>query len=844
MASSISGFTNNTNRVFGLSGSGIDVDSMVQKIMSAKRAPYDKLIQRQTVVGWKKEAYNSFYNSISEFRNTKLYNFQMKNTLAAKTVTSSSSSTVTATANGDAAPINHSISVLQLASGVTQMSSGKITTGTDKSTLAKQFNFAQGTFDITINGKKITVDTNKSINDMVSSINKADAGVTASYDATQDRLVMYTNSIGSSAKIDYSGTSTVGLDFLTNGLKLSALTGVNSNGITSGSNIGFSDQANLASQFSGLAGSFSLKVSTAQGSVANILVDTSKNSLSDIMNQINSLKDSSGHQAAYASMDSSGNFVLKAANDANPISLAGSDAAAISFLNNQLKLSSNVDGTTALGSVGASSRLDVGDGTETVSSLGISSSFNLNITSNGTTYSVAVDPSDKINDVLLKISTVGGGTVAMANLGSGRIFLHACDPANPITIDGDSSTPQAAVFLQKLNLHSGTMSTSSSIDASGVSSSAQVGTDLTSPLFPGNSTSFDVKISDGTTTKTVTLHYNDSLQTMMNTINGTGIATATFDHGKFTLKATNSGATLDLSGSDATAQDFLTNGLKLISQTGTDAQVKLDGVTMTQSKNTFTMSGVTYNLQSTGSSTVMVQNDIDGIIKSVKTFISDYNTLLDSINDKVDEKYDSNYLPLTDEQKQAMQDTDVSLWTAKAKTGLLHNDSTLKTLANSMRDAFVSPVSGVSGNYKTAVSLGITTSTDYTEEGKLYLDEDTLRTALENDPQCVYKIFGTTDDSQSTTFDASKNGIATRLYKYTQTAIDSITSEAGTKASTTDTTSTLGKEYKDYTTKITDMYTKLQKMENSYYSQYSKMEEALAKLNQQSTQLSSMLGTN
>ncbi|MCE5286511.1 MAG: flagellar filament capping protein FliD [Pelosinus sp.] len=742
--SGVTSFGNTNNHTYGLSGSGIDVDSMVEKLMSAKRMPYDKLIQKQTVVGWRKEAYNSFYTSTNDFRNNKVFNFQMKSTLAAKSVVSSNSTAVTATANGDAATINHSINVVQLASGVTQSSTDKITTGTSKSSIATQFGTSgtSGTFDIHINGKTVTVDTSKSINDLVSSINKAGAGVSASYDATQDRFFLYTNGIGSSTGIDFSGSSTQGLDFVSNKLKLSALANVTTSGITSSAAVGFSDTANLASQFSGLAGSFNLAVSVG-GATANIAVDTTKTSLSDIMTQINNIKDSSGNQAAFASMDSTGHFILKAKEDANPIQLTGSDAGAISFLQNQLKLT------------------------------GI------------------VDASSTINKTTGAIST------------------------------------------------------------------ATVGFDTTAPLVAGNDTPFVVKVSDGTTSKTVDFKYSDSMQTILSGLNGlkasdgvTPLVDASFDHGKLTLKAHTTGATLDLSGSDATAQNFMSNTLHLNSQSGQDALVKIDGVTTTQSSNKFTMAGISYNLQSTGTSTVSVQNDTEAVIKSVKDFVSAYNTMLSSINTKVDEKYDSNYLPLTDDQKSAMKDDDISLWTTKAKTGLLHNDSTLKDLANSMRDAFSSSVSGIDGKYKSASSIGITTSSDYTEEGKLYVDEDALRKALQDDPDAVYKIFGTTDSSTSTTstssssFNSSKNGIAVRLSNYLKIAADSIKSQAGTTAATTgDVSSVLGKQYKDYTTQITDMYTRLQNIEKGYYNTYSKMETALSKLNSQTSQLSSLLGS-
>ena len=720
MTSSVSG--SSSNRVYGLSGSGMDVDSMVEKLMTAARQPYTKMTQKQTLVEWKKEAYNTMYTSINSFRNDKVFNFGMKSTLAAKSVTSSNSSVASVTASGDAINVNHTIKVSQLATGASECSTAKITTGTSKNSLASQFGVS-GTFAIKINGKQIAVNSTKSINDLVSDINKSGAGVTATYDATQDRFFIYTNGTGASTGIDFTGSSSQGLGFLSNNLKLGAYTNVSSSGITSGASVGFDQSAALSTQFAGLSGSFNLKL-TAGSATANIAIDATKTSLNDIITQINSMKDTSGTQLATASIDSTGKLIIKA-NTATPIKLAGSDVAAINFLNTQLKLG-------------------VTDATSIDNTTGVTS-----------TTGFAFDQTSKLKD-----------------------------------------------------------------------------------SFQWLSGSFDLKISDGTTTKTVTVDAaNDTMQTLLTKLNTTGIATASFENGKFTLKASNSDAQLDLSGSDSAGIGFLSQRLNLTKQQGQDAQVKIDGVTMTQSTNKFTVAGVTYNVQSTGTTNVGIQTDADKIVSSVKKFIEDYNTILSSINTKVTEKRDTDYMPLTDDQKEAMSDDDEKIWTVKVKTGLLHNDSTLQTLANSMRNAFASKVPGLTGKYTSASSLGISTSVDYTENGKLYLDEDKLKAALQEDPDAVYKIFGTDSATDS------DDGIAVKLTAMLKTASDGIVTQAGITASTSsDVTSVLGKQYKEYTTQLTALNKKLIKMENQYYNKFNAMEEALSKINQQSSYVTSLLG--
>ncbi|MDU2063415.1 MAG: flagellar filament capping protein FliD [Sporomusaceae bacterium] len=725
-------FSSGVTRTFGLSGSGIDVDSMVQQLMNAAKKPYDSLQQKETLLEWKKSDYYTMYTSLSDFRSKNVFNFNMKNTLDAKTVTATNTNAVSVTANSDAVNVNHTISVSRLASGATQSSSDKITTGTDKTTLASQFGI-NGTVDFTINGTEIKVNSSQSINDLVSAINKANVGVTATYDTNQDRFFLYTSATGTAAKIDFTGSSSSGLSFIKDNLKLSALSTVTNGGTSSASYIGVNDSNPLAGQFVGLAGSFNLKM-TVDGVQKTIAIDTATTNMNDVVTSINAMKDSSGNQLAYASIGADGKVSLKAAAGQN-IDLTGSDSAAIDFMNNQLQLG---------------------------------------------------------------VST-----------------------ATPINSTGVTST--ASVFFDQ----TAALNTS-------------LGMTISAP--------FTMRISDGTTTKSVTVDMSDptkdGMDDLINNINaltdanGKQLAVASFEHGRFTLKAAQSGVQLDLSDSDATATSFLNNQLSLMNQQGQDATFKLDGMTMTQASNKFTIAGITYNLQGTGTSNITVANDIDKIVNSVKTFISDYNALLSTVTTKVTEAYDRNYLPLTDDQKSAMKDNDISLWTTKAKTGLLHNDSILQTLRDSMRNAFSSAVSGIDGNYKSATSLGISTSSDWTENGKLYLDENALRAALQSDPEAVYKVFGT-DGA-----DSSKDGIAVRLNDLLKTATDNIASEAGTTASTTsDTTSVLGKQAKDYTKQLSDMFKKLQTKEQDYYTKYSNMETALAKLNQQTSQLSSLLGS-
>lgn len=370
------------------------------------------------------------------------------------------------------------------------------------------------------------------------------------------------------------------------------------------------------------------------------------------------------------------------------------------------------------------------------------------------------------------------------------------------------------------------MSSSAAVSGLGISQSTTVninGTDITiDPAYTVNDFASVINNTEGLNIKA----------TYDNTLN------------RLFLYSTTQGedSKIDFSGNlgNADAMTLLDNlHLSTVPSQGQNAEFTLDGVSSTAlgvTSNEFSISGVKYSLKGIGTTGITVASDNDKVIANVKAFIDSYNTMLGAVNTEVNETRYRDYLPLTDDQKADMKDSEITAWEAKAKSGMLYNDPTLSTLSYAMRDSFSSPIAGLTGKYTNASSIGITTG-DYSEKGKLYLDEDKLRKALEEDPQIVQKIFGTVND------DSSKSGIAVRLSGKLQDAISKIKTEAGTSASSsTDFTSNLGKRINDYATTLKTLNTKLKEMEETYYKKFSAMETALSKLNSQSSWLSQQLG--
>lgn len=499
-------------RIYGLSGSGIDVDQMVKDMMKARRISYDKVVQQKSQMEWKKEDYNAIYKLAQEFRNSTISSFRHSSSLQPKQVTTSNDGVLTATANADAANVSHSIVVEKLAKGVTLTSSDAIG---GNGTLFDKFGYteANSPLQFTINGKEVSVELTASttLNDVVKAINNAGAGVKANYDASLDRFYIYSNKTGAEAKVDFTGSSAEGLAFFTDKLKISTATTI-----------------------------------------------------------------------------------------------------------------------------------------------------------------------------------------------------------------------------------------------------------------------------------------------------------------------------------------------------GEDAKFKLDGVDLSKSTNNFTISGITYNLKTVSpkdidgqpiSTYVGVEADIEKTIANVKKFVEDYNAFIGALNSEIGEAKYRDFMPLTDEQKADMKEKEIEAWEKKARSGLLRNDSILTSLTSNLRLSFASPISGLTGDYKNASSIGITTDSfinedgdfvpNYSNNGKLNVNEKELRAALTEDPDIVYKIFGSSGDTNET------KGVANRLYDQVYSSLNRLKEQAGLPDAK-DTTSFLAERLRDYDDRLYNMDRRIAEMEQRYYKQFDAMEVALSRLTQQNSWLMNM----
>ncbi|MDD3172609.1 MAG: flagellar filament capping protein FliD [Herbinix sp.] len=315
---------------------------------------------------------------------------------------------------------------------------------------------------------------------------------------------------------------------------------------------------------------------------------------------------------------------------------------------------------------------------------------------------------------------------------------------------------------------------------------------------------------------------------------------------------------------EATTADSLTNlGLTDITTTESDGKVTVDsgslshidpsdsiieynGATLTGTTNTITANGLTFNLKGVtdGSSTedisddkvinLSVTNNTQAVYDMVKSFVTGYNELLKEMNNEYNADSAKGYDPLTDDEKEAMTDTQIEKWETKIKDSLLRRDDNLNSVINLMRTEMGGNVTVNDKSYSLS-TFGIGTSSIYTEKGLLHIDgnsedssvsgtTDKLKKALSEDPDTVTSVLST----------LAGNLYSSMTDKMKSSSIKSALNFYNDKEMT--------KTLKDYNSSLKTMETKLTTLENKYYKQFTAMESAMSKLNSQSSSLTSLLG--
>lgn len=251
-----------------------------------------------------------------------------------------------------------------------------------------------------------------------------------------------------------------------------------------------------------------------------------------------------------------------------------------------------------------------------------------------------------------------------------------------------------------------------------------------------------------------------------------------------------------------------------------------------RSSNRVEIDGVNIDLlaESTEPIKITKKEDATSLFETIKKMVADYNNMADLINKLTKEKIYSDFPPLSDEQRNEMSESEVKAWEEKSKSGILRGDSLLRNIAAKLHDVVISTKAQGTSLY----TLGIT-SAGYTENGKLKIDEEKLKKALETKGFEIGELFSSVDGLGNKINDIIQVAIKT---SGTQGSRGTLVEMAGVASTRSDTENYIY-EQKERTNKaISKLQTRLTNEEKRYWRQFTAMETALQQLNAQSAILS------
>lgn len=455
------------------------------------------------------------------------------------------------------------------------------------------------------------------------------------------------------------------------------------------------------------------------------------------------------------------------------------------------------------------------------------------------------------DELQAKIDAAFGAETITVTAADNRLELETVSGVDTLALSSETYGEDGDILTQ-VNIESGTSNRLllfSSMEE--ISSSLREG-----PLSFDENGDFTLTINGSE----IEINKNDTLNTALQKIDNS-TAGVTLSYSSFSDTFTLESKTTGEGSIDFDAGGNFFNALKITSagiEEGQNAIFTIDGSDeASRSSNTFTADGVTYTAQETGAATVTTSVDTEKIYSTVKSFVEDYNTLIEEINAKLGEERFRDYPPLTDEQKAELSEREIELWEEKAQSGLLRNEPTLERMLRNMRSAIYETVGDLHLS-----DIGIRTSSDYRDRGKLVLrgDGSELRSAIEENPSKVADIFtrrsqidyspDLTAEERSQRYEES--GLAHRLSDIINDNIRTTRDDSGRKGILLERAGIEGditqynnyydRQIREMDSRILRVEEMLQRREEQYYQQFISLERALQQLHAQGDWLMMQLG--
>ncbi len=856
-------------RITGMN-SGLDTEALVSELVSAYRKKTDKYVKAQTKLTWKQDAWKSlsaktysFRSSLDQMRFSK--NYQIKKTSV------SNSTKVTVTAGNNAVNGSQSLNITSLAkagylTGAKLSKNGK---AVSKNTTLATLGYT-GTGKVNLNGKEIQLDGSMTINDALSRFSSA--GVTASFDETNQRIY-------------------------------------------------------ISSKKSGAASDFTLAAMDADGREAlkQLGLYTESSSTTALYNQYNDIYEEYKAATGATDMTGIGTWLEAQVQQYNKSSALISEAnGAQSYLQKAADYKKALD-TINNSSYTAQQKELLEDGSKFVGADGRIYTRSATPDSNGKTYYTADGGSTPYyfdtRQETVQAKDENGNPKVDANgdpvMETKTIPVFKDAAGNTVTdaSTADEYLKDQGIDAEKITEYRNALTTKAGFEAAVkaeedadnkflVDRAAALVADGMSQADADAQAQQELEESRRYTDETGATHNWRSLSYLKDQIDNHGMSATDIEDAQTKVSGEQERAqefvedhallasyareyaNAVAAGAGSTPADIvagLADDLKFAVESltagggdysegavrvdGQDATIYLNGAQYTSDSNTFNVNGLTITALATTTTedavnrskdmslseaerkaaqaeldssaiTITTATDNQAIYDKIKDFLGEYNNLINLMTGSYNSEKTSEYEPLTDEEREAMTESQIEKWEEKGKSGILRRDGTLSALMSTLTTA-MSKSYEINGKKYSLSSFGIKTlgilNAEKNEHNAYHIDgdmdddsvsgnTDKLMTAIMENPDDVITFFQFLSDDIS--IDLGKKMTSTQMRTYGNFYNDK----------------EMAKEYSDYTTTIAKWEKKVAEIEDSYYKKFAAMEKALATLQSQSSQLAGLLG--
>lgn len=458
------------------------------------------------------------------------------------------------------------------------------------------------------------------------------------------------------------------------------------------------------------------------------------------------------------------------------------------------------------------------------------------------------------------------------------------------TVTAAGSCVNGTQTLKIKQLAKGTYITGGEISNTSAGTAPTSATKLSELGYTGSGGDIQVKDSSGNVVKTVSVTGNTTIKDLVSALNGAGDTKASFDAtNKRIFMTSNKTGEQNAFSLDGDADILKTVGLSKEGGASIvdaqDSEIELNGAKFTSANNTYTVNGLTIDcLAETGNSEISITTSVDtqSMYDQVKSFLSQYNSLMKEMYSLYNADSAKGYEPLTDSEKDQMTDTEVEKWEEKIKAALLRRDDTLDGIMSTMKNAMSTSyyiyngnavtydsdkqyykcngnaIKNSDGSYVTSASQlklwALANGAKKYSLSSFGIKTEAYATMTANSSQDAYHIDGDADDSVSKnnsdvllnmlssdpdTVSSFMKQLTSGLYSAIDTKMKSVKGLSSSYTIYNDIE--MAREYSDYTDTISKWEDKLTDLEDSYYKKFAAMESALASLQSQSSSLSSLL---